>query len=115
MRQKQDRLRNDDARTMEREKLTLTTMIRIYCQAHHETGGELCGTCDGLRLYALERLNRCPFGVGKPTCAKCSIHCYKPRMRERIREVMRFAGPRMLSRHPLLTIRHIVDASKRRQ
>jgi hypothetical protein len=57
----------------------------------------------------MSRLNRCPFGQDKPTCATCPIHCYKPKLRERIREVMRFAGPRMLWRHPILAIRHVLD------
>jgi len=50
-------------------------------------------------------MSRCPFGPDKPTCAKCPIHCYKPQVRERVREVMRFAGPRMLLRHPVLAVR----------
>lgn len=32
--------------------------------------------------------------------------CYAPEMRERIREVMRYSGPHMLIRHPLLVVRH---------
>jgi hypothetical protein len=30
-------------------------------------------------------------------------------MRERVREVMRYAGPRMLLHHPWLAICHLVD------
>jgi hypothetical protein len=51
---------------------------------------------------------------GKPTCAKCPIHCYKPAMKERIRDVMRYAGPRMLRRHPVLAIRHLLNGLKAR-
>ena len=65
--------------------------------------------CNELHTYAMSRLERCPFGQEKPTCATCQIHCYKPQLRERIREVMRFAGPRMLWRHPILAIRHVLD------
>ena len=50
----------------------------------------------------------------KPTCAKCPIHCYKPAMREQIRDVMRYAGPRMLKRHPVLAIRHLLNGLKAR-
>jgi hypothetical protein len=102
------------ARRMEREALTLTAMVQIYCRAHHGTSGELCDVCDELRLYALERLSRCPFGGDKPTCAQCTIHCYKPQMQLRIREVMRFAGPRMLLRHPLLAVHHVLNARTQR-
>jgi len=48
----------------------------------------------------------------KPTCALCPIHCYKPAMREQIRDVMRYAGPRMLRHHPILSIRHLLEEWK---
>ena len=60
-----------------------------------------------LASYSEERLDRCQFGNGKPTCRKCPVHCYKPDMREMIREVMRFSGPRMIFRHPIAAIRHL--------
>lgn len=90
------------------EKQTVELMIAIYCRRHHGTRHELCAECSELRDYALERINRCVHGAGKPVCAKCAVHCYKPGMRERIRRVMRFAGPRMLLCHPLLTLRHLL-------
>lgn len=37
----------------------------------------------------------------KTKCHKCSVHCYMPEMRERIKEVMRYSGPRMLLHHPV--------------
>jgi len=101
-----------DEPRMAREKATITAMVRIYCRGHHGSDGELCEECDALRRYAMRRLDRCPFGPDKPTCAKCPIHCYKPQMRERVREVMRFAGPRMLLRHPVLAVRHQMDATR---
>ncbi len=92
-----------------REKRTIRAMLRIYCRAHHGPGEELCGECGELLDYALERLDRCPFGEGKPACVDCEIHCYKPAMRDRVREVMRFAGPRMIFRHPILAVLHLLD------
>ena len=59
--------------------------------------------------YALCRVDRCPFGAEKPTCANCPIHCYRPERREKIQQIMRYAGPRMLLRHPILAIRHLLD------
>lgn len=97
---------------MNREKKTITAMIRIYCRSHHGSDGELCAECDALRQYAIARLDRCPFGQNKPACAKCPIHCYKPQMRERVREVMQFAGPRLALRHPILALRHRMDSRK---
>lgn len=82
-------------------------MIEVYCQKHgHEPG---CAGCSALRDYALARLDRCRYGDAKPTCRTCPTHCYRPAMREMIRGVMRFSGPRMLGRHPLLAIRHLLD------
>lgn len=86
-------------------------MLQLYCRAHHNSS-ELCPDCAALGDYARRRLERCRFGEGKPTCAKCPIHCYKPDMRERVREVMRWAGPRMLLRHPLLALYHLLDGRR---
>lgn len=47
-------------------------------------------------IYATARLDRCKFGDGKTKCHKCHVHCYRPDMREKIRVVMRFSGPRMM-------------------
>jgi hypothetical protein len=66
----------------------------------------LCADCRPLLIYALERIDRCPYGESKPVCSRCPIHCYRPAMQERIRQVMRYAGPRMMLAHPLLALRH---------
>lgn len=92
-----------------REERTIQAMISLYCHDHHTTKTGLCDDCTALWEYALERLLRCPFAPDKPTCANCPVHCYKPEMREKIRVVMRYSGPRMLLRHPVLTIRHLLD------
>ncbi|MHC4402752.1 MAG: nitrous oxide-stimulated promoter family protein [Planctomycetota bacterium] len=102
-----------DPPKISREKRTIRAMVRIYCRAHHGTSGELCSECGELVDYAFCRLDRCPFGAEKSTCAKCPIHCYKPAMRSRVKEVMRYAGPRMLLRHPILAIRHWLDGLRR--
>ncbi|MCP4542946.1 MAG: nitrous oxide-stimulated promoter family protein [Chloroflexi bacterium] len=92
-----------------RENKTVQAMIHIYCRGQHGAGDELCSECSELLGYARERLVRCPFQEGKTTCANCAIHCYKHDMRERVRVVMRYAGPRMLSRHPILALLHLLD------
>lgn len=94
-----------------RELKTLETMIGMYCRRHHGAGA-LCGECADLAEYARRRLERCIFGDAKPTCANCIVHCYKAEMRERVREIMRWAGPRMPLRHPVLGILHIVDGRR---
>ncbi len=99
---------------MARERKTISAMVRLYCQDHHWEGAELCSGCAGLLDYALERLDSCPFREGKTTCTKCPVHCYRPDMRERVREVMRYAGPRMLRRHPILALRHLLDGRRKK-
>ena len=94
---------------VKREEKTVEVMIRSYCRDMHGNGGELCSNCQELLLYSRTRLDNCPFGQGKTTCAKCTIHCYKPAQRAQVREVMRYAGPRMLYRHPTLALLHVLD------
>jgi len=98
---------------MGREVKTVEAMIRLYCHENHQVEGGLCPECDELLAYARDRLDRCPFQEGKTTCAKCPIHCYKPAMRERIRSVMRYAGPRMIYRHPIMALCHLLDGMRR--
>lgn len=93
---------------MTREKKTVEVMIRLYCRKM-EKNRELCLDCEALLRYANERLDHCPCGEQKTSCQRCSVHCYKPEMRERMRRVMRFAGPRMLIWHPWATIRHLIN------
>lgn len=92
-----------------REEKTVAAMVRLFCHAHHSSAVGLCPDCAALLDYARSRLARCPYGAAKPTCAKCPIHCYRPQERERIRAVMRYAGPRMLLRHPMLALLHLLD------
>ena len=92
---------------IENEKKTVGLMIRLYCR-HCEKNKSLCGDCAELLKYAEARLDRCKFGEEKPTCRKCPIHCYKPDMRERMRKVMRWAGPRMILYDPIEAIKHLI-------
>ena len=69
----------------------------------------LCPDCEELLRYAHTRLDRCPFGEKKSSCKKCTVHCYKPVMRERMRQTMRFAGPRMIFYSPWAAIRHLLN------
>ena len=96
-----------------RERRTIEAMIRLYCRDHHAPPeGGLCPECRELLEYAEQRLARCPFQEGKTTCAKCPVHCYRPAMRERVRAVMRYAGPRMIRRHPVLALLHLLDSRR---
>lgn len=99
----------------EREKKVVSLMIRLYCKKKHRTKGELCEECAALEEYARLRSDKCPFMETKTFCSNCKVHCYKPEMREKIREVMRFSGPRMVLYHPVLAIRHVIESKKERK
>lgn len=99
-----------------RELNTIGAMLRIYCRDHHRSpprdGDGLCEECGGLFEYARKRLAGCPYGPEKPTCTNCQIHCYGPQQREATRVMMRYAGPRMMWRHPLLALAHVLDGKR---
>lgn len=99
-----------ELRAWEKEKRLIPVMIRKYCHDQHGTrGSEVCPACRELTDYALFRLEKCPFKVNKKFCSFCKIHCYKPDMRERIKAVMKYSGPRMLTAHPVFAISHVVQ------
>ena len=88
------------------EKQIVERMIRLYCRGK-EAHAELCPSCQELLDYAHSRLSHCPFGEAKGSCRQCRSHCYKPDQRERMRAVMRYAGPRMLWHHPVTALLHL--------
>ena len=98
------------------EKLLVSEMIALYCRKNHHTAkGSLCPQCQALHDYALQRIERCPFMETKTFCSACKVHCYKPEMREKIRAVMRFSGPRMLLYHPILAIWHLICSMREKR
>ncbi len=101
---------------LQREQATFLTMLRMYCRDHHGHAAtdaeDLCSDCADLLAYSRKRLAACPFGPEKPTCTNCQIHCYGPLQREATRVVMRYAGPRMLLRHPVLALLHVADGRR---
>lgn len=96
---------------IEEEKQVIVQMIHLYCRKK-EGNSELCSSCRNLMDYALLRLDKCPFGEKKSTCRQCPVHCYKKDMRERMCEVMRYSGPRMIIYHPLDALRHLFRETK---
>ena len=100
----------------QKEQYVVEEMIRLYSRKNHpkekRQEGKTCPDCQRLLDYAKQRSQKCPFMEEKTFCANCKVHCYKPKMREQIRQVMRFSGPRMLLYHPFLAIWHLV-CSKR--
>ena len=98
----------------QREKETVSLMIAIYCRKKHG-GKELCAECAVLDAYARQRSDKCPFMETKSFCSNCKVHCYQKDMREKIREVMRYSGPRMIFHHPVMAIRHVIESKKEKR
>lgn len=96
------------AEKREREKRLVSQMIALYCRRKHGTRDGLCPDCAALDAYARQRSEKCPFMENKTFCSNCKVHCYKPEMRDKIKTVMRFSGPRMLFYHPVTAIWHVV-------
>ena len=115
-------MNTEKKRTLEAD--VMAEMIALYCRGHGhahrtaETDGTpaLCPDCRRLLDYARERIIRCPRMDVKSFCSVCPVHCYSMDMRARIREVMRWSGPRMLLHRPLMTLHHIwIDFAARRR
>ena len=100
---------------LKREFKTIQTMVKLYCKDHHQTDvtdAPICSDCKKLIEYAKMRLSRCPFQEHKPTCGKCAIHCYQPKMRNKIVKIMRYSGPKMIWKNPIMAIQHLFDSLK---
>ncbi|MDD4859808.1 MAG: nitrous oxide-stimulated promoter family protein [Dehalococcoidales bacterium] len=95
-----------------RERRTIAVMVSLHCR-HTHASREMCPQCRSLLDYAFLRLDKCPFQHNKPTCAKCPVHCYQPERRAQMRAVMRYSGPRMIYRHPLLALFHLRDGLRK--
>ena len=105
------------------EARMVSQMIALWCRGHHASvqhGAEgpavrlglrtvqLCPACAELHAYACARIKVCPHMGTKTFCSACPTHCYRPAMREQIRQVMRWAGPRMIIYRPVAAIKHAV-------
>jgi len=100
-------------RRLNREYKTMVRMVSIFCADQH--GGKrstVCHDCREFLEYAAKRLEKCPYGEEKPSCANCPVHCYKSAQREHARRIMRYAGPRMSYRHPWLAVMHMLDSRR---
>ncbi len=96
-------------RRLLREKKIISVMMEMYCHDIHRTPTGLCTECDGALSYANRHIDKCPFKENKPTCSVCPVHCFRAPTKDVITTIMRYAGPRMAWRHPLLSITHFWD------
>jgi putative cytoplasmic protein len=110
---KEDKQKKKELKHWNQEVKLIPKMIEIYCHGNHHTKkGELCEKCQELKEYSLFRLSKCPFKVNKGFCSFCKIHCYQPQMREEIKKVMRYSGPRMTFSHPIFSFSHVSQMIK---
>ncbi len=112
-------MKKDRRSKIQRDIETLSQFIRIYCENNHQHQAKapvkasgrikdylsdpplkLCRDCRKLLLYAASKRMICPYDP-KPSCKRCSTHCYADGFREAIREVMKFSGLFLIKRGKL--------------
>lgn len=85
-------------------------MTALYCRGHKhqlDENGE-CADCDLLLRYSLSRTQRCPYIEKTLFCSNCPTPCYRPDMKEKMRVMMKYSGPRLFFRRPITVIWHVV-------
>ncbi len=97
----------NDVKRIKTEKLIIRQLIEVYCRGVHHSPSGLCDECQDLYRYTLERIDKCFFGIDKPTCQNCPVHCYGKERKQQVIKVMRYAGPKMPYKHPLSAIIHV--------
>lgn len=117
---KEKKMKSGIEKKRKREQYVVSQMINLYCRKNHKekrmkNNKELCEECSRLESYAKIRSEKCPFMEKKTFCSNCKIHCYKPEMREKIKKVMRFSGPRMIMYHPILAVWHLITSKKEKR
>lgn len=115
-------MKNISAEEKKQKELKIVLlMIQMYCKKKHKNKNSLksisclCTECRELSEYVSARISKCPFIETKTFCSVCKIHCYKQDMREKIRNVMIFSGKRMITRHPVLAVRHLIETIKQKK
>lgn len=103
---------------IQRERSTIEAMVKIFCAGHNHSKiqctSDLCNECSSILGYALQRIDFCPHKTEKPSCANCTVHCYRGEWADKIKQLMRYAGPKMIFKHPILAFFHIWDSKTRR-
>jgi len=95
------------SKNLEREYKTVKAMIELNCLKLHNPNG-LCDECQELLTYAEARIRKCPHYKSKIPCKDCTSHCYHDPYKNKIRDVMRFSGSRMMIYHPILAVCHFL-------
>ncbi len=88
------------------ERKTVQAMIDIYYKQFKDDEHNLEKL--DVESYAMKRLSYCQFGEEKPTCKVCPVHCYKKSYKEKLQQIMRYSGPRMMIYHPIMSMEHLI-------
>ena len=105
----------DIEKKREKEKQLSELMIRLYCKGVHKTKKGLCVECMDLLGYCNNKTDKCPFMEDKTFCVACRVHCYGKAYREKIREVMKYSGKKIIWRKPVFAIKHLVAVLEMRR
>lgn len=89
----------------ERENIRKT--FGVYCNANHGTSdGKLCRKCTGLLSTVMLKIQRCPYGIGKPICDACETPCFGEIQTNDFKAIMKSGQKKMLLSHPIMAIKH---------
>lgn len=116
----------EETSSVTRDLRTLAAFIEFYCQHRHgeadrqaasvrgfdieQIAGhnvELCPDCGKLLTHAFVKRSTCPMDP-KPACKHCPNHCYHPKYREQIQEVMKYSGRGLVMRGRLDYLMHLL-------
>jgi hypothetical protein len=112
--------------SLDRDLRTLALFIQLYCRYQHAKSHKqvvsipthdvtaiagkpivVCPECAKLLTHAFVKRSCCPMDP-KPMCKHCPNHCYHPKYRQQIREVMKYSGKAMLLRGRLDYLFHLL-------
>ncbi len=99
------------ANRIDQEKDTLQKMVTLYCR-HRLKVKYIPESYEQLIAYAFRQLERCRWGAKKPNCHQCKVHCYAPDKRRQVREIMKWAGPRMIIYAPMKAMRYLINSMR---
>lgn len=90
-----------------KEKENIRKTFGAYCNANHETsGGKLCPKCTALLTNVLLKIQRCPYGIGKPICDSCETPCFGEKTTTEFLAVMKAGQKKMYFSHPIMAVKH---------
>ena len=90
-----------------KEKETIRKTFGVYCNANHgTTDNKLCPKCTALLTTTMLKIQRCPYGIGKPICDVCETPCFGEVPTKEFRNIMKSGQKKMLLSHPLMAVKH---------